>query len=276
MSELGRIRQGVIEAGKTLRDAWPGLGDGPSVAGAQVVLAGVDPTHQAPHQAGRAIIHRADTVRVAIPMDMAWAQRVGELREIQTLLGFRREERWDVQATVLEVQAPEKRGGEGETADEPELPEIIVKLGAIYVVGQLLIQDDGEVPGLQDAIKRLDRLQSGIVVSNTTSKPDALLPLLFKILETHHWRAFRELYDANASLADKKVAFEQQRHAWDVSSGKVAFDGYVEPQLMVDEAVDGSLVRTRVKRTDERGEEIVRPLKWIKRGAGWRLAGGLL
>ena len=63
MSELGRIRQGVIDAGRALRDGWPPPSDGQFAAGATVVLVGVDPTHQAPHQAGRAIIHRARRAR---------------------------------------------------------------------------------------------------------------------------------------------------------------------------------------------------------------------
>lgn len=265
MSDLDRIRQGVIEAAKARRSAWPPETTDRVAPGQTVVLRGIDPTVQEPHEAGRAIIHRAGGMRVAIPMDMEWAKRVGELREIQTLIGFRREERWDSVAQVLEVLP-----GEG---DEQEL---IVKLGPIYVDGQLLLEEDGTVPGLEEAIQKLDRLQSGIVVGNKTDKPEALLPLLFRILKTHHWRAYRDLYDNDASLADKKVCFEQQRHAWEVCSGNVTFDGYVEPDLMVDEAVEGTVVRTRVKRVDERGVEVVRPLKWVKRGAGWRLAGGLL
>ncbi len=88
--------------------------------------------------------------------------------------------------------------------------------------------------------------------------------------------AFRELYDDKASGSDKKVAFDQFRHAWEAAHGDVAFDGYVEPQAIVDEAVEGSIVRTRLKRPGQKGEVLVRPIKWIKRGAGWRLAGGLM
>jgi hypothetical protein len=267
MNELERIRQGVVEAGRARRDAWPAPSDGPFVPGATMVLGAVDPTLQAPHDTGRAILHRAGRLDVAIPMDMVWAKRVGQLREIQTLIGFAREERWDALATVLEARPAGGAEAEG---------EVVVQLGPIYVHEQLVLEEDGSVPGLDVAIKALDELQAGIVVSNTTPKPELLLPLLFKILATHHWRAFRELYDQAANLSDKKVAFEQFRHAWDASNGEVTFDGYVEPQLFVDEAVEGAVVRTRLKRQGEKGEIIARPLKWVKRGAGWRLAGGIL
>lgn len=265
MSELERIRHGVTEAAKARRASWPKGGDGPFTAGSQLVLLGVDPTLQAQHDTGRAIMHKAGRQRVAIPMDMQWAQRVGQLREIQTLIGFGREDRWDALATVLEARAQ---------GDEP--PELIVKLGAIYVHNQILLEEEGAVPGLELAVKELDRLQSGIVVSHATPMPEALLPLLFKILETHHWRAFRDLYDQGASLSDKKVAFEQFRHAWEAARGEVTFEGYDEPALFVNEATEGTVVRTRLQRGGEKGEKLSRPIKWIKRGAGWRLAGGLM
>ncbi len=275
-AELERIRQGVIEAGRARRQAWPPPDDGPVSPGSTTVLVGVDPTLQAPHDTGRAILHRTGKARVAIPMDMAWAKRVGQLREIQTLIGFPREERWDAIAKVVDARPAGRPVGEAGSPELPELPELIVELGPIYVHGQLVLEESGAVPGLDEAVKALDKLQAGIVVSHATPKPAELLPLLFRILDTHHWRAFRELYDQSASLSDKKVAFEQFRHAWDVSRGEVTFDGYVEPQLLVDEAVEGTVVRTRLKRQGEKGEAIARPLKWIKRGAGWKLAGGIL
>lgn len=288
MGELARIRQGVIEAGQARRASWS-ADEAAGAVGQEVLLVGVDPTSQSAHDTGRAILHRAGRRRVAIPMDMAWAQRVGQLREIQTLLGFAREERWDALATVLEVRAAAERpersgapgapgapGAAGATPEVEATPEMIVKLGPIWVQGQLVLEADGSVPGLEAAMKALDRLQAGIVVSHATPKPELLLPLLFKILETHHWRAFRELYDDKASGSDKKVAFDQFRLAWDAARGEVSFDGYVEPQAQVDAAVEGAVVRTRLKRPGQKGEVLVRPLKWIKRGAGWRLAGGLM
>jgi len=267
MGELERIRQGVTDAGRARRAAWPPVADGPFTKGSQLVLLGVDPTLQAQHETGRAILHKAGRMRVAIPMDMQWAQRVGQLREMQILLGFGREERWDTLATVIDVRGD---------ATDAELPELIVKLGAIYVHEQLVLEEEGAVPGLEVALKELDRLQAGIAVPHATPKPEALLPLLFKILETQHWRAFRDLYDQSATLSDKKVAFEQFRHAWESSHGQVAFESYVEPALFVNEAVEGTIVRTRLERIGEKGEKLARPIKWIKRGAGWRLAGGLM
>ena len=266
MTELERIREGVTEAGRRRRGEWPETAPegGPWLSGQRMLLVGVDPTLQGPHEAGRAILHRTPAARIAIPMDMTWAQRVGQLREIQTLLGFRREDRWDVQVTVLESR------GEG-----PDL-ELVAKLGAIWVRDQLLLEEAGAVPGLDEALRRLDALQAGIAVTHATPKPAALLPLLFKILETHHWRAFVDLYDHGASQSDKKVAFDQFRHAWDVSQGQVTFVSYDEPELFVDEASEGTIVRTRLKRQGEKGEIFSRPVKWVKRGAGWRLAGGLM
>lgn len=261
MSELERIRQGVIDAATARRATWSPSSDVVQ-RGSQVVLTGIDPTMQAQHEAGRAIMHKLGPYRVAIPMDMQWAQRVGQLREIQALIGFGREERWDALATVTDVR-------------EGDVTELIVKLGAIYVHGQVLLEEDGTVPGLDAAVKALDRLQTGITVSHAATKPEALLPLLFKILETHHWRAFRELYDASATLADKKIAFDQFRRAWDTAQGDVTFEGYDEPKL-VDEATEGAIVRTRVARPSETGERLARPIKWIKRGAAWKLAGGLM
>lgn len=267
MGELERIRHGVTEAGKARRASWPAASDGPFTPGSQLVLLGIDPTLQAQHETGRAILHKVGRTRVAIPMDMQWAQRVGQLREIQTLIGFGREERWDALATVIDVRGD---------ATDAELPELIVTLRAIYVHEQLLLEEEGAVPGLEVAVKELDRLQAGIAVPHATPKPEALLPLLFKILETHHWRAFRDLYDQNATLSDKKLAFEQFRHAWESAHGQVTFESYVEPALFVNEAVEGTIVRTRLERTGEKGEKLLRPIKWIKRGAGWRLAGGLM
>jgi hypothetical protein len=264
MGAIEEIRQGVTEAGRARRSAWSAPVDGPWVAGNQMLLLGIDPTLQGQHDAGRAILHRMPGALVVIPMDMAWAQRVGQLREIQTLLGFRREDRWDALATVLEVRA-----------DAPEA-ELVVQLGAIWVHDQLLLEEHEQVPGLDAAMKRLDTLQAGIVVTHATPKPDALLPLLFRILDTHHWRAFVDLFDHNATQSDKKVAFDQFRHAWETAQGQVTFDGYDEPQLFVDEAVEGTVVRTRLKRVGEKGEALSRPVKWVKRGAGWRLAGGLM
>lgn len=262
MSELERIRMGVSEAAKARREAWPAAA-GEVQRGAQIVLRDVDPTLQSQHDAGRAILHQLGRYRVAIPMDMSWAQRVGQLRDIQTLIGFGREQSWDVLATVVDAR-------------EGDAPELVVKLGAIYVPGQLLLEEDGSVPGLEGAVKSLDRLQTGITVSHAASKPAQMLPLLFRILETHHWRAFRELYDASANLADKKVCFDQFRHAWETAKGEIAFEGYDEPESFVDEAVEGAIVRTRVARIGESGERLARPIKWVKRGAGWRLAGGLM
>lgn len=264
MGELEAIREGVTEAGRTRRATWGAPSGGDFAPGTRVLLVGIDPTLQGAHETGRAILHKAGSTRVVIPMDMTWAQRVGQLREIQTLLGFPREERWDVEATVLEAS------GQGEDA------EVVAKLGAIWVHDQLVLEEDGKVPGLDRALERLDKLHAGIVVSHATPKPDALLPLLFRILETHHWRAFRDLFDQGASQSDKKVAFDQFRHAWDVAKGQVTFEGYVEPQLLVDEAAEGTIVRTRLTRPGEKGETLSRPIKWVKRGAGWRLAGGLM
>lgn len=265
MGELGAIREGVTEAGRGRRAGWAATADGMFVAGGRILLLGIDPTLQGAHETGRAILHKAGATRVVIPMDMVWAQRVGQLREIQTLLGFPREDRWDAEATVVEVR--------GQGSAEPEL---VVKLGAIWVHDQLVLEEDGQVPGLEAALKRLDKLHAGIAVTHATPKPDALLPLLFRILDTHHWRAFRDLFDQNASQSDKKVVFDQFRHAWDAARGEVKFEGYVEPQILVDEAVEGTIVRTRLSRPGEKGESLSRPIKWVKRGAGWRLAGGLM
>lgn len=264
MGELEAIREGVTEAGRSRRATWGHAMEGAFGAGTKVLLTGIDPTLQGAHETGRAILHKAGATRVVIPMDMTWAQRVGQLREIQTLLGFPREERWDAEATIIE------------TRDQGADAEVVAKLGAIWVHDQLVLEEDGKVPGLEHALERLDKLHAGIAVSHATSKPEALLPLLFRILETHHWRAFRELFDQNASQSDKKVAFDQFRHAWDVAKGDVKFEGYVEPQLLVDEAVEGTIVRTRLTRPGEKGETLSRPIKWVKRGAGWRLAGGLM
>jgi len=265
MGELEAIRRGVTEAGRAGRDTWIVSPVEAWVLGMKTVLLGVDPTLQGAHEVGRAILHRVGSTRFAIPMDMAWAQRVGQLREIQTLLGFWREDRWDIQVTVTEIH--DESSGE---------PEVVVELGAIYVHDQILLEADGKVPGLEVALKQLDRLQAGITVSNATPNPDAVLPLLFRILATHHWRAFRDLYDQSASQSDKRVAFDQFRHAWESASGKIAFAGYVEPQRAVDEAVEGTVVRTRLTRSGEKGEVLTRPIKWVKRGAGWRIAGGLM
>lgn len=264
---LRNVRAAVTEAGaKRWAALVDGLGDGGAASlavGARVLLSALDPTSQGPHDTGRAILHRLGHVRVYVPMDMDWAQRVGHLREVQTLLGFPREERWDAVATVISHKgAPEA--------------EAVVKLGAILVQGQLVLEEGGKVPGLDEAMKALDKLQAHIAVPNTAPSPEALLPLLFKILETHHWRAFRDLYDQAATLSDKKVAFDQFCHAWEVAAGAITFEGYVEPKQVLDEAHEGTLIRTRLARQGEKGESLHRPIKWVKRGAGWRLAGGLL
>ncbi len=262
---LTAVRGIVTEAGEA---RWKSLlaaasPEADPAVGATLLLRAVDPTLQGPHDSGRAILHRHGLVRVYIPMDMDWAHRVGHLREVQTLLGFPREERWDALATVLDARR------------DPE-PELVVKLGPIHVQGQLLLDEQGQVPGLEAAVAQLDKVQAGIAVPHAAPSPEALLPLLYKVLETHHWRAFRDLYDQAATLSDKKVAFEQFCHAWEVAQGQIRFEGYSEPQALVDEAHEGTLVRTRLARSGEKGEALVRPIKWVKRGAGWRLAGGLL
>lgn len=265
---LRSVRAGVIEAGqKRWTEVASGLADsGPFEVGRQVLLRGVDPTLQGPHDSGRAILHRVGQTKVFVPMDMEWAQRVGHLREVQTLLGFPREDRWDAVATVV------GRGAQ----DQDSATEVVVKLGPISPSGQLLLEENGKVAGLDEAMKALDKLQAHIAVPHNAASPEALLPLLFKVLETHHWRAFRELYDQAATLSDKKVAFDQFCHAWEVGGGKVSFEGYVEPPEVLQQAHEGTLVRTRLARAGEKGEALVRPIKWVKRGAGWRLAGGLL
>jgi hypothetical protein len=261
---LREVRAGVIEAGaKRWAELAGPLSAGPLEIGSTVVMRGIDPTNQGPHDTGRAILHRVGTTRVFVPMDMDWAQRVGHLREVQTLLGFAREERWDAIATVV------SRGG-------PDHDEVVVKLGPIHLGGQLLLDEAGRVPGLEEAMKTLDKLQSHIAVPHNAPSPEVLLPLLFKVRETHHWRAFRELYDQNATLSDKRVAFDQFTHAWEVAAGAVAFEGYVEPPDVLQGAHEGTIVRTRLARAGEKGERLLRPIKWVKRGAGWRLAGGLL
>jgi hypothetical protein len=262
---LRGVRASVTEAGmKHWATLIAAIGPGaPLEVGSRIMLGGLDPTHQGPHDSGRAILHRLGHTRVFVPMDMDWAQRVGHLREVQTLLGFPREERWEAIATVVSAQS------------SPE-SEVVVKLGPILVNGQLVLDEGGRVPGLDEAMKVLDRLQAHIAVPNSAPTPETLLPLLFKILETHHWRAFRELYDQAATLSDKKVAFDQFSHAWEVASGAIAFEGYVEPKELVGEAPEGTIVRTRLAREGEKGESLHRPIKWVKRGAGWRLAGGLL
>lgn len=258
---LRGVRTGVVEAGaKRWAELATGLPSaGPFEVGARVVLGGIDPTLQGAHEAGRAILHRVGHTRVFVPMDMEWAQRVGHLREVQTLLGFPREDRWDAVAIVATKGAD----------------EVVVKLGPILLAGQLLLEEGAKVPGLDDAMKALDKLQAHIAIPNTASQPDVLLPLLFKVLETHHWRAFRELYDQAATLSDKKVSFDQFTHAWEVASGQITFEGYAEP-LDLAHAHEGTIVRTRMARAGEKGESLIRPIKWVKRGAGWRLAGGLL
>lgn len=262
---LRGVRAGVIEAGqKRWAEVSAGLSDGgPFEVGRQVLLRGVDPTLQGPHDSGRAILHRVGKAKVYVPMDMDWAQRVGHLREVQTLLGFPREDRWDAAATVVSCGT-----------QDPD--ELVVKLGPISPSGQLLLEESGSVAGLDEAMKALDKLQAHIAIPHNAGSPEVLLPLLFKVLETHHWRAFRELYDQAATLSDKKVAFDQFCHAWEVASGKVTFEGYVEPPDVLQQAHEGTLVRTRLARPGEKGEALVRPIKWVKRGAGWRLAGGLL
>lgn len=274
MGELETIRAAVTEAGRLRWEASLGEVPGPvnkvrPEVGARFVLSDIDPTSQGPHDTGRAILHRTEVaqghrVAVAIPMDMVWAQRVGRLREVQALLGFRREERWDAIVTVLEART------------ELEAPELVVELGAILVRGQLLLEREGAVPGLDQALARLDKLQAGIAVPNAVEKPADLLPLLYRILGTHHWRAFRELCDASASTSDKKVTFDQFRHAWETAQGEIQFEGYVEPVAVVAEAVEGTVVRTRHARRGEKGESLSHQVKWVKRGPGWRLAGGLL
>ncbi len=262
---LRNVRASVTEAGAkhwaTLVAGVPS--DAPLEVGSRVVLRNLDPTHQGPHDSGRAILHRLGQTRVYIPMDMDWAQRVGHLREVQTLLGFPREERWEAIALVISSKPSPDH-------------EVVVQLGPILVYDQLVLDEGGRVPGLEEATRVLDKLQANIAVPNAAATPEALLPLLFKILETHHWRAFRELYDQLATLSDKKVAFDQFSHAYEVASGAVNFDGYVEPKQAVDEAHEGTIVRTRLARIGEKGESLLRPIKWVKRGAGWRLAGGLL
>ena len=259
---LRGVRAGVVEAGaKRWAELAMGLPSvGPFEIGSRVVLGGIDPTLQGAHETGRAILHRVGHTRIFVPMDMEWAQRVGHLREVQTLLGFPREERWDAVAIVA------NRGAD----------EVIVKLGPILLEGQLLLEEGAKVPGLDDAMKALDRLQAHITIPNNAAQPDLLLPLLFKVLETHHWRAFRELFDQGATLSDKKVTFDQFTHAWEVASGKISFEGYVEATDVMQHAHEGTIVRTRLARIGEKGESLVRPIKWVKRGAGWRLAGGLL
>jgi hypothetical protein len=274
MGELDTIRASVIEAGRlrweTLLGEVPGpVGKVRPEVGAHFALTGIDPTSQGPHDTGRAILHRTESAQgqrlaVAIPMDMVWAQRVGRMREVQALLGFRREDRWDAIVTVLEART------------ELEAPELVVELGPIFVRGQLLLEREGAVPGLDQAVASLDKLQAGIAVPNATEKPADLLPLLYRILATHHWRAFRELCDASASTSDKKVTFDQFRHAWEAAQGEIQFEGYVEPQSVVVEAVEGTVVRTRHARRGEKGESLSHQVKWVKRGPGWRLAGGLL
>lgn len=262
---LRGLRDGVTEAGAKHWATLVGgvVADAPLEVGSRVVLRDLDPTHQGPHDSGRAILHRLGHTRVFIPMDMDWAQRVGHLREVQTLVGFPREERWEAIALVVSARpSPDS--------------EVVVKLGSILVKDQLVLDESGRVPGLDEATKVLDKLQANIIVPNAASMPEALLPLLFKILETHHWRAFRELYDQVATLSDKKVAFDQFSHAYEVASGAITFDSYVEPKQAIDEAHEGAIVRTRLARIGEKGESLLRPLKWVKRGAGWRLAGGLL
>jgi len=275
MGELDTIRASVTDAGRLRWEALVAEIPRPvdkvrPEVGARFVLSGIDPTSQGPHDTGRAILHRTEVAQgqraaIAIPMDMVWAQRVGRLREVQALLGFRREDRWDAIVTVLEVRT-----------DGAEVGELVVELGPILVTGQLLLEREGAVPGLEAALAALDKLQAGIAVPHATEKPADLLPLLYRILATHHWRAFRELCDSSASTSDKKVTFDQFRHAWDAAQGDIKFEGYVEPQAVVAEAVEGTVVRTRLARRGEKGESLSHQVKWVKRGPGWRLAGGLL
>jgi hypothetical protein len=260
---LRAVRDGVTEAGRARWEALRARVEGGDGLGARIVLARLDPTIQGPHETGRAILHRQDKARICVPMDMEWAQRVGHLREVQTLLGFRRETRWEAIATIVSASG---------TAE----PEFVVKLGPIFVPDQLLLEEGGIVPGLEQAVATLDKLQAQVTLPHQAHRPEQLLPVLFKILETHHWRAFRDLFDQGATLADRKVAFEQFTQAWEAARGVIAFEGYAEPLAAVDEAHEGAVVRTRLTRKGEKGEDLVRPIKWVKRGAGWRLTGGLL
>jgi len=255
-------------AERALQQAAEAAGGIEHIAGARLAFHGLDPTRQRPHPVGRAIVFETADERFVVPLDDELARRVAQLREAQALFGWSigRELAWHTIGEVAQTRqvAP----------TEPGVPsrEHDLVLREIYVPGQLLIDAEGRIPGLDRAMSALDEAQKGVLVP-ATATPEVIVQHLPTVLGHHHWRAFVALCDDSLSTSDKRMAFEQFVQAWEVSGASidlVDIDG--DPHT----TGDGEVLRTRVKRKGHKGEELVRPLRWIRRGATWHYLGGIL
>lgn len=250
--------------------------------GARLLFVGFDPTTQVPHAAGRAIAIMHKDERFLVPLDAEHAHRVGHLRDLQTLFGWpvSRETSWCAVGEILASRVLEPLEGE-EPAPGAPTREHDVRLREIYVPGEVLLvpaapgradepRPDDATPGYAEALEAVDRLQ-GAAPSTAGLAPEELVKVLSQVLATHHWRAFDALCDDALGATDRRMAFEQFRQAWEAAAGVLVCES-VEIQ-----AGDGEVVRTRIRRAGSKpGEVLVRPLRWVRRGEGWRYLGGIL
>jgi len=236
--------------------------------GVRLVFHSVDPTSQRGHPLGRAIVVKAKDERFVMPIDDDLASRVAQLRDAQALFGWPigREESWFVTGLITQTHQMEPMAV-GDPSREHD-----VAVHDLYVPGQLMINAEREIPGLDRAMAALDALQAGVTVPASAS-PEAMVGVLVRVLATHHWRAFGMLADEELSSTDRRMAFEQFCQAWATSGDTIQLDS-VEGDAAATE--DGAVVRTRIRRTGQRGEALLRPLRWVRRASGWRYAGGIL
>ncbi|MFO0745750.1 MAG: hypothetical protein U1F43_08760 [Myxococcota bacterium] len=248
--------------------------------GARLLFMGFDPTLQRETETGRAIVIMHKDERFLVPLDGPQSHRVAHLRHLQTLFGWpvSREVAWNAVGEIVESRLCEPIAPTDPTREHD------VRLREIYVPGQVLLvpaekgrADEGWkddlTPGLDDAMAELDRLQARPPIP-ADATPEALVRALPALLESHDWRAFAALCDDSLSATDKRMAFEQFRQAWEHAGGSLAFEGQEGDAAS---AGNGDVVRTRIKRSGVKpGEVLVRPLRWVKRSAGWRYVGGIL
>ncbi|MCC6622077.1 MAG: hypothetical protein IT385_12515 [Deltaproteobacteria bacterium] len=263
-----RAQEAWDQAELTLRQEAEPRGGIEHLAGARLAFHGIDPTSQRPHPVGRAIVLTVDDERFVVPLDDELSRRIGQLREAQALFGWPigREVGWNAVGEIVQTHqvAPATPGTPSREHD--------LALREIHIPGQLLIDAEGRIPALDEAMSALDEAQKGVTLP-ASATPDALVGLLPRVLGAHHWRAFVALCDESLSTTDKRMAFEQFCQAWDISRDSISFVDIDGDPLTIG---DGEVVRTRVKRTGQKGEELVRPLRWIKRGVTWRYLGGIL
>jgi len=271
---LAAAQQSLADASKAAWDAVeqdlrarPPRVHGP---GARLVFVGLDPTLQLEHhRAGRSIVLRHGDERFLFPLDKKLAKRISELRDLQITFGWpiARETAWNVVADIVETRELEQSEPPVEGAPTRE-HELVLR--QIYVPGQLML--DSEVPGLEAAQARLQALLPTIVVPGD-ARPERLVAALPAILRSNHWKAFELLCDDALARADRRMAFEQMRQAWQSSGGFTLDSTEGEPER----AAEGEIVRTLLRRSGTKaGEVLVRPLLWVRRGDGWRFAGGIL